>query len=116
MTVIEFTLTILYNLLPIVIIAIPYFFIRKRFMGKLYFRILMGIIVFYLIYWVLPIIFQINEPPLELTGGNFILGVGYIAAHFGSLIAFFASFLSRPYHFIYYGLESSKKARWFHKK
>jgi hypothetical protein len=92
MTAIEFALTILYNLLPIVIIAIPYFFIRKRFMGKLYFRILMGIIVFYLIYWVLPIIFQINEPPLELTGGNLNLGIGYIAAHFGSLIAFFASY------------------------
>ena len=102
MTAIEFALTILYNLLPIVIIAIPYFFIRKRFMGKLYFRILMGIIVFYLIYWVLPIIFQINEPPLELTGGNFILGVGYIAAHFGSLIAFFASYPLVTLPFIFF--------------
>jgi hypothetical protein len=102
MTVIEFALTILYNLLPIIIIAIPYFFIRKRFTGKLYYRILMGIIVFYLIYWVLPIIFQINEPPLELTGGSFGLGIGYIAAHFGSLIAFFASYPLVTLPFIFF--------------
>lgn len=102
MTIIELTLTIVYNLLPIIIISIPYFFIRKKFAGKFYFRILMGIIVFYLIYWVLPIIFQIYDPPIELTGGDFQLGIGYIAAHFGSLIAFFASYPLVTLPFIFF--------------
>lgn len=92
MSAIEIFLTILYNILPIVILSIPYFFLKKRFIGKLYFRFLLGIIVFYLVYWVLPVIFQLTATPIELTGGDLGLGIGYIAAHFGSLITLFATY------------------------
>jgi len=92
LSAIEIFLTILYNILPIVILSIPYFFLKKRFIGKLYFRFLLGIIVFYLVYWVLPVIFQLTATPIELTGGDLGLGIGYIAAHFGSLITLFATY------------------------
>jgi len=92
LSAIEIFLTILYNILPIVILSIPYFFLKKRFIGKLYFRFLLGIIVFYLVYWVLPVIFQLTTTPIELTGGDLGLGIGYIAAHFGSLITLFATY------------------------
>jgi len=92
LSIIEIFLTILYNILPIVILSIPYFFLKKRFIGKLYFRFLLGIIVFYLVYWVLPVIFQLTATPIELTGGDLGLGIGYIAAHFGSLITLFATY------------------------
>ncbi|MCJ7651295.1 MAG: hypothetical protein MUP85_22025, partial [Candidatus Lokiarchaeota archaeon] len=102
MSAIEIFLTILYNILPIVILTIPYFFIRKRFIGKFYFRFLLGIIVFYLIYWVLPMIFQLNAAPIELTGGDLSLGIGYIAAHFGSLVALFATYPLITLPFIFF--------------
>jgi len=92
LSAIEIFLTILYNILPIIILSIPYFFLKKRFIGKLYFRFLLGIIVFYLVYWVLPVIFQLTATPIELTGGDLGLGIGYIAAHFGSLITLFATY------------------------
>ncbi|MGB5912515.1 MAG: hypothetical protein WBH31_15090 [Promethearchaeia archaeon] len=59
MSAIEIIITILLNIIPILLIAIPYFFIKKKIIGKLYGRILLGIIVFYIVYWVLPIVFQL---------------------------------------------------------
>ncbi|MHA1376587.1 MAG: hypothetical protein ACTSR7_20090 [Promethearchaeota archaeon] len=102
MSAIEIFLTILYNILPAVILTIPYFFIRKRLIGKFYFRFLLGIIVFYLIYWVLPVIFQLTATPIELTGGDLGLGIGYIAAHFGSLVALFATYPLITLPFIFF--------------
>ena len=102
MSAIEIFLTILYNILPAVILTIPYFFIRKRLIGKFYFRFLLGIIVFYLIYWVLPVIFQLTSTPIELTGGDLGLGIGYIAAHFGSLVALFATYPLITLPFIFF--------------
>ncbi|MEJ2295047.1 MAG: hypothetical protein P8Y23_09770, partial [Candidatus Lokiarchaeota archaeon] len=97
MSLIEIISTILLNIIPVILLAIPYFFLRKKLIGKLYFRIMLGIMVFYVIYWVLPIIFQINSTPLELQlqpseEGNIGLGIAYIIAHIGSLIALFASY------------------------
>lgn len=107
MTVLEIFFTILFNIIPIIVIIIPYFFIKKRVIGKLYGRILLGIIVFYVVYWVLPIIFQLQEVPIELTlgsgeEGNTALGVGYIITHFISLISLFASYplVTLPFIFI----------------
>ncbi|MFX1233445.1 MAG: hypothetical protein ACFFBY_02710 [Promethearchaeota archaeon] len=107
MTVLEVALTILLNIIPIIVIIIPYFFIKKRVIGKLYGRILLGIIVFYIVYWVLPIIFQLDKAPIELTlesgeDGNTALGVGYIISHFLSLLSLFASYplVTLPFIFI----------------
>lgn len=107
MTMIEIISTILLNVIPVIVVAIPYFFIRKKLIGKLYFRIMLGIMVFYLIYWVLPIIFQLSTAPVELQiqpsdQGNIAFGIGYIIAHIGSLIALFASYPLVTLPFIFF--------------
>ena len=92
----------LLNALPLIILIIPIPFIWKKVIGKIYFRIVIGIVVFYLIYWVLPIIFQIRIQPKELSGGNNTLGIGFIIAHFINLITIFASYplITLPFIFI----------------
>jgi len=94
MSAIDIILTILLNGLPIIIIIIPLFFIWKKTIGKLYFRIVTGILLFYLLYWILPIIFQLQVEPKQLTiqAGEDGLGLVFIVAHFTSLIAFFTSY------------------------
>jgi hypothetical protein len=89
-------LTIFLNILPLVLFAIPLIFIRKKLIGKLYLRILIGISVFFLIYWVAPVIFQFNLAPnrLENDTGQEGYGLAYIFTHFGTLIV---SFLSYPF-------------------
>ena len=99
--------TFFINALPLVILLIPLFFIWKKSIGKYYFRIIAGIIIFYLIYWVLPIVFQIGQAPNKLTAegseiDNFALGIRYIAAHVGSLFALFAFYplVTLPFIFL----------------
>ncbi|NHJ25530.1 MAG: hypothetical protein EAX89_13185 [Candidatus Lokiarchaeota archaeon] len=107
MTAIEITYTFLLNAIPIILLIIPYPFIRKKIVGKIYYRIMLGIMVFYLIYWILPLIFQFNTPPKELTlqsgeEGNLLLGIGYIIAHIGSLITLFAYYPLVTLPFIFF--------------
>jgi hypothetical protein len=107
MSTIEIIATIMLNIVPVILIVIPYFFLRKKLIGKLYFRIMLGILVFYMIYWVLPIIFQLNTTPIELQiqpsdQGNIALGIGYLIAHIGSLIALFASYPLVTLPFIFF--------------
>jgi hypothetical protein len=68
---------------------------------------MLGILVFYLVYWVLPIIFQLGTVPKELElqlgdEGNLGLGIGYIVAHIGSLISLFAYYplVTLPFIFL----------------
>ena len=107
MEALEFVFMILLNALPIIILIIPLFFIWKKTIGKLYLRVVLGIIVFYLIYWILPIIFQVGETPNELVvppaeEGNIAYGFVYIFAHLGSLIAQFFSYpiVTLPFIFL----------------
>jgi hypothetical protein len=107
MNFVEIVAMILLNAIPIIVLVIPYFFIRKKLAGKIYFRIVLGIMVFYLVYWVLPIIFQVGTSPLELELqggdiGNTNLGIGYIIAHVGSLIALFAYYPLVTLPFIFF--------------
>ncbi len=93
--ILDVLFTILLNALPIIILFVPLLFIWKKTLGKVYFRIFIGILVFYLIYWIFPIIFQIGVKPTELAveeknEGNVVLGIGYLAAHIGSLIILFS--------------------------
>ncbi|MHA2429996.1 MAG: hypothetical protein ACXACC_03070 [Promethearchaeota archaeon] len=107
MSAIEIVFTILLNIIPILVISIPYFFIKKKIIGKLYGRILLGVIVFYIVYWVLPIVFQLETAPIELElqsgeEGNTALGIGYIVSHFLSLISLFGSYplVTLPFIFL----------------
>jgi hypothetical protein len=107
MNVIEIVALFLLNTIPIILIVIPYFFIRKKLAGKIYLRVMLGILVFYLVYWVLPIIFQLGTVPKELElqlgdEGNLGLGIGYIVAHIGSLISLFAYYplVTLPFIFL----------------
>ncbi|MFX0001461.1 MAG: hypothetical protein ACFE9Q_10370 [Candidatus Hodarchaeota archaeon] len=95
-------LTILLNALPILILIIPLIFIWKKTIGKLYFRIFLGIVVFYLIYWILPIIFQINTEPKELTGGDTTLAIQFIGARIGTLLTLFATYPLVTLPFIFF--------------
>ncbi len=104
---IEIVFMIIFNALPIIILAIPLFFIWKKTIGKLYLRIFLGITVFYIIYWILPMIFQVGETPDELgvppaEEGNIAYGVAYIFTHLGSLIAQFFSYpiITLPFIFL----------------
>ena len=107
MDMMEIIYTFIINVVPIIILLIPYFFIRNISLKNLYFRIFLGILVFYLIYWVLPIIFQLDEPPkkLEISSGeegNTLLGITYIVSHFVSLITSFASYPLITLPFIFF--------------
>jgi len=105
MDFVEIVAMVLLNAIPIIVLIIPYFFIRKKLAGKIYFRVILGIMIFYLVYWVLPIMFQVGTPPLELelqAGDGIILGIGYIIAHVGSLIASFSYYplVTLPFIFL----------------
>jgi hypothetical protein len=107
MGITEIIISILFNILPIIILIIPLLFIRKKTIGKLYFRIVTGIVVFFLIYWVLPIIFQVGVGPKELAlqpgeEGDIFLGIGYIISHFSSLLTIFASYPLVTLPFIFF--------------
>jgi hypothetical protein len=107
MSLVDVIFTIVLNLLPIIIVLIPFPFIRKKLVGKIYFRVMLGVMVFYLIYWVLPIIFQFRNPPIELElqsgeEGNIALGIGYIIAHIGSLFSLFAYYPLVTLPFIFF--------------
>ena len=97
-------LTLIFNGLPIVILIVPLFFIWKTTIGKLYLRIVIGIILFYLLYWILPIIFQLRNDPKQLitNAGEEGLGLIFIAGHFTSLIAFFSSYPIITLPFIFF--------------
>ncbi len=103
----EIIISILFNLLPLIILIIPLFFIWKKTVGKLYFRIIAGILVFFLVYWILPIIFQVGVVPKELAlqpgeEGYIFLGIGYIISHFTSLLTSFASYPLVTLPFIFF--------------
>ncbi len=104
---IEIFFSFFLNGLPLLILIIPLFFIWKKNIGKYYFRIIAGAISFYLIYWVLPIIFQVGQTPNKLvtedaSSENFALGIRYMAAHIGSLFSLFAFYplVTLPFIFL----------------
>ena len=104
---IEIFFSFVLNALPLIILIVPLFFIWKKNIGKYYFRIIAGAIIFYLIYWVLPIIFQVGQAPNKLVteesdSENFALGIRYMAAHIGSLFAMFAFYplVTLPFIFL----------------
>lgn len=94
MSLIEIILTGFLNILPIIILFIPLIFIWNRAIGKLYFRIAIGISIFYFIYWILPVIFQFNETPnnLEVPTNQEGLSLAYFPTHFLTLITIFISY------------------------
>ncbi|MFX1574124.1 MAG: hypothetical protein ACFFB0_15375 [Promethearchaeota archaeon] len=107
MEAIESFFMIFLNALPLIVLIIPLFFIWKKTIGKLYFRVVLGIVVFYLIYWILPIIFQVGDSPDELAispseEGDIAFGMGYVFAHFGSLVIQFFSYPLITLPFIFF--------------
>ncbi|MFW9830083.1 MAG: hypothetical protein ACFFEY_21120 [Candidatus Thorarchaeota archaeon] len=95
-------LEIILNSLPLLILIIPLLFIWKKTVGKLYFRIFVGVVVFFLIYWILPIIFQITTEPKELAGGDTMLAIQFIGARIGTLLTLFATYPLVTLPFIFF--------------
>ncbi|MFX0137551.1 MAG: hypothetical protein ACFFDN_28190 [Candidatus Hodarchaeota archaeon] len=102
MDVIDVILTIVLNITPLLILIIPYLLLRKKFSGKIYLRIYTGILIFYVIYWFLPIIFQVGIAPEELEDPTNSQGLLFLTAHFGSLIALFAYYPLVTLPFIFF--------------
>jgi hypothetical protein len=72
----DIILSIALNLFPILIFAIPLLFLRKKKIGLIYKRFYYGLCIFFLIYWVLPAIFQnVRDIPLEENERN---NIGYL--------------------------------------
>lgn len=101
----DITITILLNVFPLILLAIPLIFIWKKAIGKLYFRIVLAIFVFYVIYWILPLLFQ-RRVELDNLGTSDEYGLGdvinYFGVHFGSLITLFASYPLTTLPFIFF--------------
>ena len=78
-TTIDVVLSIVLNLFPILIFGIPLLFLRKKKfekIGLIYKRFYYGLCIFFLIYWVLPAIFQnVKDIPLEENENN---NLGYL--------------------------------------
>lgn len=94
------------NALPIIFLAIPIPFIYKRLIGKLYLRIFLGIVIFFLVYWVLPITFQTNIDPKELQlhpqeQENIFIALFFIFTHMISLIGYFFQYPFATLTFIF---------------
>ena len=102
MDAIEIILTFVLNSIPILILFIPYLFLRKKPIGYLYLRIYAGILVFYVIYWILPIIFQIGAGPEELESSGNDQGFIFLGAHLGALISLFADYPLTTLPFIFF--------------
>ncbi|MBD3354023.1 MAG: hypothetical protein GF364_21250 [Candidatus Lokiarchaeota archaeon] len=78
---------LLLNAIPIILIAIPFIFIRKKTIRRVYIRIFWGITIFYLVYFVLPVIFQIgSSDTLNNNEVDLTRGLGYMFSHTLSLI------------------------------
>jgi hypothetical protein len=105
--ILEVIYTLLLNAAPLIIMIIPWIFIRKKAIGKLYSRIIVGIFIFYLIYWILPIIFQLDptkNTPDELGLGTNTaeLSLSYLAIHFVTLIMEFIQYPLITLPFIFF--------------
>jgi hypothetical protein len=100
-------LTIGLNILPLILFALPlaFTYVREKVIGKIYMRIVIAISIFYLIYWILPIIFQFSLEPnrLEVASGEEGLGISYILIHFVNLIGIFSSYplIALPFIFCF---------------
>lgn len=106
MDISEFVLMLLLNGLPVICLAIPIPFIFKKTVGKLYIRIFLGIFIFFLVYWVLPLIFQGGIQAKELsptvTGQeDTTLGFSFIIVHLVSLIGYFLQYPFSTLTFIF---------------
>ncbi|MHA1342059.1 MAG: hypothetical protein ACTSRZ_20960 [Promethearchaeota archaeon] len=80
-------LNILINAIPILVILLPFIFIRQEIARKIYRRIFWGITIFFLVYYILPVIFQWGAPDTLNHGSeNIAIGIGYLFSRTGSLI------------------------------
>jgi len=94
------------NALPIILLAIPIPFIYKKLIGKLYLRVFLGIVIFFLVYWILPITFQTNIDPKELQlhpqeQENIFMALFFIFTHMISLIGYFFQYPFATLTFIF---------------
>ncbi|MHA1819736.1 MAG: hypothetical protein ACTSU2_01355 [Promethearchaeota archaeon] len=86
--IVPIIVNILVNAIPIILILIPLLFIKDT-MAKLYKRVVMGITVFYLVYFVLPAVFQMNYniDKMDYSKGPAVLaGILYFIAKTGSTV------------------------------
>jgi hypothetical protein len=74
MAFLDIFITIIFNILPVALVWIPAAFLgRKPVFKKIYLRIAIGISFFYVVYFILPVIFQIGDT-LILVRNNQLAG------------------------------------------
>lgn len=79
-------LNIVLNAIPVLIMLIPFLFIRNELAKKVYKRIFYGIVSFFLIYYILPVIFQEGVDTLNHGSVDVVLGISYMFSRTISLI------------------------------
>ncbi|MBN2157386.1 MAG: hypothetical protein JW776_15175 [Candidatus Lokiarchaeota archaeon] len=92
MAFLEVFITIVFNLLPVGLIWIPILFIRKRpIFKKIYTRLVLGISLFFVVYFIMPVIFQIGDPLTLVinTENDVTRGVAYLFARLFNVVANF---------------------------
>ena len=78
-TITDFLLSFLLNALPLLILFLIYFLIRKEAAKKIYLRFCLSILLFYLIYFILPALFQFNASEIvSIDGGSGSVSQGVI--------------------------------------
>src|SRR6056297_140340 len=99
MAVLDIIYSILLNLFPLILFALPIPFIRKKKFGLFYSRLYLGLCVFFLVYWVLPVLFQFEfaKPPISSNDSPEGLGVGYLFARSFSM---FSLYLQYPFRIL----------------
>ncbi|MHA1729477.1 MAG: hypothetical protein ACTSWY_12195 [Promethearchaeota archaeon] len=89
-------INLILNIIPILIVFIPIIFIRNQTIKKIYKRFFWGITIFFLIYFIMPIIFQVGqEEEMNIEGGGVDIGVG-IGYFLGRTFSLIANYLQLP--------------------
>lgn len=79
-------LNIVLNAIPVLVILIPFLFIHNKLAKKVYKRIFFGIVFFFLVYYILPVIFQEGVDTLNHGSVDILLGISYMFSRTASLI------------------------------
>ena len=85
----DFMLSIVVNAIPLFILFIIYFIIKKEAAKKIYIRFYLSILLFYLIYFILPALFQQNASillALDGTSGTIVQGIEFLLVRALSMI------------------------------
>ncbi|OLS13069.1 MAG: hypothetical protein RBG13Loki_3299 [Promethearchaeota archaeon CR_4] len=92
--------TILVNAIPIGLLALPLIFLRTRkTLAKLYWRFFLGVVIFFAIYWILPVT---TQTPSEMDAPQDVgLGINFILGRLSSIVGSYSAIVLTQFPFIF---------------